>query len=50
MKYFTVSSNVIDSVCDSYYSLKRKFPNQIIYKTDNLRSIYIDCLNYERAE
>lgn len=50
MKYFTISSNVIDSICDSYIILKRKFPNQTIYKTDDLKSIYIDYLKYERAE
>lgn len=46
MIYFTITKNdcgyLIDSISENYSLLKNKFPNEIIYKSDNpIISIYI---------
>ena len=52
MIYFTVAKNdcgyLIDSISEDYATLKLKFPDEIIYKSDNpIVSIYVikDQLN-----
>lgn len=46
MIYFTVSKNdcgyLIDSISTNYELLKKKFPDEVIYKSDNpIVSIYV---------
>ena len=44
MIYFTIAKNdcgyLIDSISNSYEVLRAKFPDEKIYKSDNLNKIY----------
>lgn len=42
--YYTLSKEgVVDSISDSYKALKKRFPDEKIYKADKpLKSIYVE--------